>query len=121
MLLGPVRTGILDQRVPSDCSFRIAHYGVGFVRVPKSLSGTGPGTVHSKREMECLRLRPNRTRRYEQATWAGVPGSMSPTTLCQCPSFTHTYGHLCRNLIQPDEEAKKLGLRGDLAWYANAS
>ena len=45
-----------------------------------------------------------------------------PPPLCQCPSFTHTYGHLCRNLTQPDEKGKrKLGLRGDLAWYANAS
>lgn len=36
MLLGPVRTGILDQRAPSDCSFKTAHYGVGFVRLTKS-------------------------------------------------------------------------------------
>lgn len=36
MLLGPVRTAILNQRAPSDCSFRIAHYGVGFVRLTKS-------------------------------------------------------------------------------------
>lgn len=37
-----------------------------------------------------------------------------PPSLCQCPSFTHTHDHLCRNLIQPDEEAKKTGFEGSL-------
>lgn len=42
--------------------------------------------------MECLRLRPNRTRRYEQATWTGVPDSMSPTIFMPVPLLhSHTW------------------------------
>lgn len=120
MLLGPVRAEILDHRAPSDCSFRIAHLS--------NLLDSPSHRVEQAQQQSTVKWKWN-VWDWGQVGLEGMSKERGQVTQTPCahhlytsaPPSAHSYGHLCRNLIQPDEEGRKAKFGGELAWYVNAS